>query len=297
MNNFLFIFLLVLVAGNVSAQSDDNTPVLGTYALSDSGFQTASFSACPLYKYPSKKSPVIEHLSMNASLTVDTAIQVDYSLLENRPEFYKVRYKGKKGYVPSTELANYKIVDSLTQTTFLFYFNTEQEQHLEESYTEYHYNLFYKELYNNSIVQEGYLKLSDDLFQLFLTDPRGLSDINKLFIIDYFSEACGEDGGKDYYTWTPGNFNFIAHMAEVGDGGVFYFVENLIFPNDSTGESNKIKYESIEFELFDEETNWFTEIHNYRTYNWVDGAMQPAFKREYSLEEELETEKEMDSEK
>jgi hypothetical protein len=249
-----------------------------------------------LYKYPSKKSPVIDHLPMNASLTIDTAIQVDYSLLENRPEFYKVRYKGKKGYIQSTELANYRIIDSKTQTTFLFYFNTEQEQHLEEDYIEYHYNLFYKELYNNSIVQEGYLKLRDDFFQLFLTDPRGLTDIKKLFIIDYFSEACGEDGGQDYYTWTPGNFYFIAHISEVGDGGVFYFVENLIFPSDSTGESNKIKYESIEFELFDEETNWFTEIHNYRTYNWVGGAMQPAFKREYSLEEELETDQEMDAE-
>lgn len=297
MNKLFFILLWVLAVGNVSAQEDDNTPVLGTYALPDSGFQTASFSACPLYKFPSKKSPVIEHLPMNASLTIDTAIQVDYSLLENRPEFYKVRYKGKKGYIQSTELANYRIIDSKTQTTFLFYFNTEQEQHLEEDYTEYHYNLFYKELYNNTIVQEGYLKLSDDFFQLFLTDTRGLTDINKLFIIDYFSEACGEDGGQDYYTWIPGNFNFIAHMTEVGDGGVFYFVENLIFPSDSTGEPNKIKYESIEFELFDEETNWFSEIHNYRTYNWVDGAMQPAFKREYSLEEELETDQEIDSEK
>jgi hypothetical protein len=285
MNKVLFLLLWVVSIGNVSAQSDADIPVLGTYALPDSGFQTASFSACPLYKYPSKKSPVIEHLPMNASLTIDTTIQVDYSKLENRPEFYKVRYKGKKGYIQSTELANYRIVDSKTQTTFLFYFNTEQEQHLEEDYTEYHYNLFYKELYNNTIVQEGYLKLNDDFFQLFLTDPRGLTDIDKLFIIDYFSEACGEDGGQDYYTWTPGNFNFIAHMTEVGDGGVFYFVENLIFPSDSTGEPNKIKYESIEFELLDEETNWFTENHNYRTYNWVDGVIQPPFKREYSLEE------------
>jgi len=296
MNKVLLLLLWVVSVGNVFAQSDADIPVLGTYALPDSGFQTASFSACPLYKHSSKKSPVIEHLPMNASLTIDTTIQVDYSKIENRPEFYKVRYKGKKGYIQSTELANYRIVDSKTQTTFLFYFNTEQEQHLEEDYTEYHYNLFYKELYNNTIIQEGYLKLNDDFFQLFLTDPRGLTDIDKLFIIDYFSEACGEDGGQDYYTWTPGNFNFIAHMTEVGDGGVFYFVENLIFPSDSTGEPNKIKYESIEFELLDEETNWFTENHNYRTYNWVDGVIQPPFKREYSLEEEIETDQEMDTE-
>ena len=110
MKKIFFILLWVLVAGTISAQADDNTPVLGTYALPDSGFQTASFSACPLYKYPSKKSPVVEHLPMNASLTIDTAIQVDYSLLENRPEFYKVRYKGKKGYIQSSELANYRII-------------------------------------------------------------------------------------------------------------------------------------------------------------------------------------------
>jgi len=296
MNRAFFLLLWLFITGNVSAQSDADIPVLGTYALPDSGFQTASFSACTLYKYPSKKSPVIEHLLVNSSLTIDTSIQVDYSLIENRPAFYKVRYKGKKGYIQSSELANYKIVDSKTQTTFLFYFNTEQEQHLEEDYTEYHYNLFYKELYNNTLVQEGYLKLTDDFFQLFLTDPRGLTDIDKLFIIDYFSEACGEDGGQDYYTWTPGNFNFLAHMTEVGDGGVFYFVEKLIFPSDSTGQPNKIKYESIEYELFDEETNWNSEIHNFRTYNWVNGVMQPAFKREYSLEEEMETDQEIESE-
>lgn len=296
MNRAFFLLLWLFIAGNVSAQSDADIPVLGTYALPDSGFQTASFSACTLYKYPSKKSPVIEHLLVNSSLTIDTSIQVDYSLIENRPAFYKVRYKGKKGYIQSTELANYRIVDSKTQTTFLFYFKTEQEQHLEEDYTEYHYNLFYKELYNNTLVQEGYLKLTDDFFQLFLSDSRGLTGTNKLFIIDYFSEACGEDGGQDYYTWTPGNFNFLAHMTEVGDGGVFYFVEKLIFPSDSTGQPNKIKYESIEYELFDEETNWNSEIHNFRTYNWINGAMQPAFKREYSLEEEMETDQEIESE-
>ena len=56
MNKIFFIFLWVLEVGNVSAQADDNTLVLGTYALPDSGFQTASFTACPLYKYPSKKT-------------------------------------------------------------------------------------------------------------------------------------------------------------------------------------------------------------------------------------------------
>lgn len=294
----LFIgFLCVLFAEIVTAQTDDYAPVLGTYTLPDSGFHTASFSACPLYKFPSKKSPIIEKLPMNASLTIDTNIQVDYSLIENRPEFYKVRYKGKKGYVPSTELANYKIVDSLTQTTFLFYFTTEQEKHLKEEYTEYHYNLFYKELYNNSIVQEGYLKLTDDLFQLFITDSKGLSDINKLLIIDYFAEACGEDGGQDYYTWKPGEFNFIAHLSEVGDGGVFYFTEKFIFPTDSSGVKNQVRYESEEFELFDEETNWYSEVHNYRTYEWKNGALYPEFKREYNYQEEIESIQEIDEEK
>lgn len=295
MKKLILLVILFTFAGYSFAQSEVESPVIGLYALPDSGYQTASFSACSLYKFPSKKSPVLDQIPMNATITIDTSIQVDYSKLENRPEFYKVRFRDKKGYILSSQLAHYRILDPATKTTFLFMYTVEQEYHAEENYTEYHHNLFYKELNNSVITQEGYLTLTDDLFQLYLTEPRGLTDINNLFIIDYFAEACGEDGGQDYYTWKPGEFDFIAHLAEVGDGGVYYFVEKFIFPADSTGEQNKLKYESEEFEMFDEETNWYSELRQFRTYNWIDGVMQPAFKREYGIEVESETDTEMET--
>jgi hypothetical protein len=251
MNKLILLLSFFTLAECCFAQPEGEPPVIGLYALPDSGYQAASFSACSLYKFPSKKSPILDQIPMNATVTIDTSIQVDYSLLENRPEFYKVRFKDKKGYILSSQLAHYRILDPVTKTTFLFMYSIEQEYLAEEEYTEYHHNLFYKELNNSVLIQEGYLTLTDDLFQLYLTEPRGLTGINNLFIIDYFAEACGEDGGQDYYTWKPGEFDFIAHMAEVGDGGVYYFVEKFIFPADSTGERNKLKYESEEFELFD----------------------------------------------
>jgi hypothetical protein len=297
MNKLILLLSFFTLAECCFAQPEGEPPVIGLYALPDSGYQAASFSACSLYKFPSKKSPILDQIPMNATVTIDTSIQVDYSLLENRPEFYKVRFKDKKGYILSSQLAHYRILDPVTKTTFLFMYSIEQEYLAEEEYTEYHHNLFYKELNNSVLIQEGYLTLTDDLFQLYLTEPRGLTGINNLFIIDYFAEACGEDGGQDYYTWKPGEFDFIAHMAEVGDGGVYYFVEKFIFPADSTGERNKLKYESEEFELFDEDSNWYSELRQFRTYNWIDGALQPAFKREYGIEEESEMEMETDSEK
>jgi hypothetical protein len=297
MNKVKFFIICLVYLGNASAQEAVEPPVIGLYALPDSGYQAASFSACSLYKFPSKKSPILDQIPMNSTVIIDTSIQVDYSILENRPAFYKVRFKGKKGYIQSSQLAHYRMLDPVTKTTFLFMYAVEQEYHAKEDYTEYHHNLFYKEVNNSQLIQEGYLTLTDDLFQLYLTEPRGLTGINNLFIIDYFAEACGEDGGQDYYTWKPGEFDLIAHLAEVGDGGVYYFVEKFIFPTDSTGEPNKLKYESEEFELFDEETNWYSELRQFRTYDWIDGVLQPAFRREYGIEEESETEIETDTEK
>lgn len=294
MKNLTFLLALQFISFVGSTQTKNDSPVLGTYVLPEKGFETATFGACSLYQLPSAKSTILAELPINSTVIIDTAIEVNYELLNNRPEFYKVRYNNKVGYVPSAELAYYRLLQKDVNRTFLFWYNMEPEQKKDETdaieYTAYHYNLFYKVLNQNTVVEEGTFDLNDDLFQLFLMPPKGLSGISKLFVIDYFSEACGEDGGQDYYSWKPGEFNFIAHLSEVGDGGVFYFTEKFIFPTDSSGVKNQVRYESEEFELFDEETNWYSEVRKFRTYEWKDGALYPSFKREYKYEEEVESE-------
>ena len=64
----------------------------------------------------------------------------------------------------------------------------------------------------------------------------------------------------------------------------------FIFSADSSGVKNQVRYLSEEFELFDEETNWYSEVHKFRTYEWKDGALYPPFKRENNYEEEVQSE-------
>lgn len=232
-----------------------------------------------LLSKPSANSKTLASLPLGSSLIIEGEYEVSYEPDFKHPEFYEVKFNGKKGYVQSSFLgiADFKFPE--LGIDLLFTFDPGTAYGMEK--------LKYKEVMNATVFYEGEIELSGEIIQLYKGDTRGLDSISSLIYVDYIAEACGMQGGVDIYTWNPMELSLLAQLNEVGDGGVYYITEELIFPADSGGVAKKILFRSEQMEQYDEDSEWYSETTYYRTFNWVAGHMEPAF---IKRPEELSTE-------
>jgi hypothetical protein len=148
------------------------------------------------------------------------------------------------------------------------------------------YELRYSEYRSNELVLTMALPIFSNACNVYLEDTHGLDSVTAFLVVDHFAEACGVNGGLDYYVWNPGELAAMATLFEVGDGGIYSLIERLIFPSDPEGLPDKVIFESVEENVFDEDTEWVSTLNTHRVYQWVYGNLYPEFKK--SFEEEVE---------
>jgi hypothetical protein len=266
----LFIFLN-LAFSTVFAQH--NEKYFGSYVEFKTGDTLYTFlEKNELKAYAHKNAKTIAILNIAEALIVDTNYADNYDRNHVKPTYYKVKYQGAKAYIHRSCVAIEKFSYPKKQAVFLFRV---------KEYKEKHKTLHIKELNNKNILSAEFeLPLLGETFTLALSNTKGLNQIDRIIEVDYIAEACGENGGISFLSWSPKNFQLIASLISVVDADVYYQDESFVFPADSGGIKGKIIYKSQLYELLDEDTNWFTESKSERTYNWVKGKMVPAFRSE-----------------
>lgn len=111
-------------------------------------------------------------------------------------------------------------------------------------------------------------------FQIHVSDSKGVEGITSILTIELFAEACGVDGGKTYIFNDDERLYYVMHCSEIGDGGVFWFVEELEFPVDREW-GDHITYEREYGESIDEDMNCTRAIRHTVVVEWKDGALFP----------------------
>jgi hypothetical protein len=169
-------------------------------------------------------------------------------------------------------LAFEKLVYAKEKTSFLFQLNSPKDTI---------HTITIKEVYaDKNVLSNINGPIPAELFSVYLSDNKGLADIEKLLIIDYHAEACGMNGGIAYYSWSPSKLALIADLVSVYDGDLYYKEEKLIFPTDKGGKKGTVQFHSETYELIDEQTEWVNKIEVNRTYKWDDGALSPSFSKD-----------------
>lgn len=106
--------------------------------------------------------------------------------------------------------------------------------------------------------KDGYLEnismLDTNVFSLEVYDNKGLDSIENMAYISYMAESCGVNGGGYYLFNDEKSLNKAIDVSSIGDGGVYWLSEKVIFPNDIKGKKGKILFKSEEGEVVDEET-------------------------------------------
>ena len=231
----------------------------------------------PMYSGPNTMSKLVTEIRLNQVITIASAREQDFSIAYNSNEFLHVNFKGKKGFIQRKHLAAKQLIHAPSKSIMLFQFALNADRQ---------YDLNYSEYSGNELVQTMPLTMYSNACNVSLEDTHGLDSVTAFLVVDHFAEACGVNGGLDYYTWNSGELSLMATLFEVGDGGVYSLQERLVFPTDPGGLPDKVIFEASEENVYDEETEWISTLNTRRVYQWVYGNLYPEFKK--SFEEEVE---------
>ena len=110
--------------------------------------------------------------------------------------------------------------------------------------------------------------LNTGTFQIEIDDSKGLDKVQEIIFIHYYAEACGVDGGGIYLFYDGERLIKAAELQSVADADLFWYVEELIFPDDDESLKNKVRYTRESGETIDYETNWVEEKYFSREYEW-----------------------------
>ena len=78
-----------------------------------------------------------------------------------------------------------------------------------------------------------------------LLSAMGLQNVKQIIRIEFLGEACGVTSEYNYVAWTGLQLVNLPSRYSVGDAGVYYYDEKILFPSEH-GKNNQIIYKYIE---------------------------------------------------
>jgi len=217
-------------------------------------------------KLPNTNSEVIELLKIGTEIEIIDKSQetLVYNGIES--PFYKVKFKNEIGYILGGLISIEK--REINNSQYFFAFKKIQDN----------YSLIIRHLTKNSELKEIESELETHEFSVELYNNRGIEGIENVLFINYIAEACGIDGGGIYFFRTKNEIKKVFEIEEISDGGIYWFSETLIFPNDKKGVSGKIVYKKEAGVYEDEETNWIEITKTSRELKWENEKIVPKIK-------------------
>ncbi len=110
---------------------------------------------------------------------------------------------------------------------------------------------------------------SASTFQLKVYNNRGIDGITDMVFIDFIAEACGIDGGG-YYLFNQNNALLDAiELQQISDSGMYWYIEEVIFPDEKGGTKGKIILNREQGETIDDDSDWVKTKHESREFIWT----------------------------
>ena len=194
---------------------------------------------------PNTSSNVTTLLPINSKITI-------ISKTENSQEFngmssfwYEVKTETARGYILGGLIAIEKL--SLGNTHFLITLKQKDDNY---------YAVTRVVRNNETAYTENDFLLNNEIFSVQAFPNKGLKNIDNIIFFNYLSEACGENGGGIYVFYSNNKLIKALDVVSISDAGVYWESEQLVFPLDEDGVTDKIVYKKEELEVVDEESKW-----------------------------------------
>ncbi|MEY2924723.1 MAG: hypothetical protein RLZZ337_1271 [Bacteroidota bacterium] len=260
----ILLFLLV-----TSASSAQEFQLFTSYEDLEIGAELHLFATdVKLRKEPNTTSEVLKTLAIGSQVKILAKTEETMLYQGETAHWYKVKYEDLTGYVLRSLIAIH--YEQMGSNQFLF--NTSQAA--KNSYV--HVRILNDE---NRLIDKKYA-INTSAFQITIDGSKGLDGVQEIIFIDYYADACGIDGGGIYLFYDGQNLIKAAEIQQVADGGVFWYSEEITFPDEDETLKNKIRYTRDAGELVDEETNQIESSVFSREYEWIGSGWNPPLDQE-----------------
>lgn len=214
-----------------------------------------------LRKQASTDAEVLAILPMNTMIKIlgKTEETMDFDGIQS--PWYQVAYDGKIGYVLGALIALDRVRSQKTFTDFLVQLKGEVDE----------YYIKIRTTTDNENYEETVFPLLNPDFDIELLSGKTLEGVQNILKIRYISEACGVEGGYTYIVWSDETLQLLADLTDLGDAGIFYVKEELIFPTDEEGIENTLQYRYHRTTYEDESIAWKKTTEVQRNFTWELG--------------------------
>ena len=267
MQKITFLTLLFLWMAPASYAQD--IQVFTTYNDLEIGKELHLFGTdVKLRKEPNASSEVLKMLAIGSKIKILQKSDETMTYQEDVVNWYKVKYQDLTGYVLRSLIAIH--YQEFGSSQFLFNaFRATDNPTIQVRILNA----------DGSLIDKKY-GLNTDAFEINIDGSKGLDNVQNVVFVDYYSEACGVDGGGIYLFYDGEKLIKAAEIQQVADGGVFWYSEEIIFPDDDETLKNKIRYTRDAGELVDEETNQIESSVFSREYEWTGSGWNPPLDQE-----------------
>ena len=220
-----------------------------------------------LRSLPNPDSEVLDLLKIGTQLDIleKTKETMKFNGIESN--WYKVKANDKVGYV----LQGLISLEKLSHGKSDYFFALRRDE-----------NNAYLKIRNktsDSTYSEIESRLGNEVFALEITGNRGFEGLDHIIRVNYIAEACMVEGGGQYYFSDGKKLTKAMEYSAIADGGVFWFYEELIFPNDEMGMPGKLIYKRNLGNFIEEdndEDSWWTEEQVVtREFSWRNNSFHP----------------------
>ncbi|GAB5417067.1 MAG: hypothetical protein Crog4KO_19330 [Crocinitomicaceae bacterium] len=262
MKIFILFAFMPLALHSYSQDYYDDMGILSYYQeFKEGSTQRLYGDNVVLRKKPSKDGKAIDTLSIGSEVIILQKSQERITVNGKESKWYKVKSNKGTGYIAGRLIA----LDALEHNNGLYLVITAGPEDDQKFRIRYLKNGDY-------YGKEGALYTS--AFQINVYDNKGLEAIEGIVTIDLFAEACGVDGGVTYIFNDGEKLHNAIHCSSVADGGVFWFDEELEFPEER-GWGDHITYEREFGESVNEELNITRAVKHSVTLEWTAEGFSP----------------------
>lgn len=277
MKNFLILLFIFSISQNMIAQTgpaftfyerdfkvENSYPVFGNNVK----MRTA----------PSLDSEVVQLIAVGKEVKIleKTEATSDYQNFTNH--WYKVEFENQSGYILGGLLAHHQLT-SVQDKEVTFYYHLTPEQNDKDAL------LKIKAYRNKKLLNAFEFIPTGNTFSFEISDDRGVSQLWDILTINYWSEACGVEGGFTYIFWYENVMTHVADLSSFGDGGIYGISETFIFPNENEAYEtykSSILFKQEEEEMVDEDSMWIVTKMQSRKLEW-NGAEKKIYPENFKV--------------
>lgn len=265
------LFSFLILAFTASAEYEDQRIVSSYYEFEEGSTEYLYGDNVVFRSEPSSSAKALDTLSIGSKIEIVRKTDETTSLNGLDWNWYKVKVGRKTGYI----LAGLIALDRIKYDDLVYLVTVAGTNQSMDEYEYTDYRVRARVLLPSGEFYGHESKLNTNSFYLEAHGNRGLKGVKNMLVIHLNAEACGVDGGAIYLFNNGSRLIEGLSLSDVSEGGVFWYSEKVIFPEDEDGWGDAVRYEREYGEYMNDDMNWTKATVHALVLNWENDQFTP----------------------